>query len=456
MPSPFYDSSNVALTPEAQANKARSIEAIETLCSDRAAYRARTRSYGLQNPIMLTGQGLITCDACRDCGVEHVETVRFGDSSALRLWVCSNHESSFNICSGCGERGYGALGLYRGPRGENIRACTPCIESLDLPPCASCSTPIHPDNLRGGDCERCYNSNMGRIRDYNYTPEPIFHGRDLQTKAYYGVEVETEYTGGYSGDIDDNDGDGDGDDEEIPVEWVAELKDIKIERMEDLFYPKNDGSLRYGLEVVSHPMSEQYLKIAGGFDHWRSVFNHIKTGGFSCTSGRCGIHVHVSRSAFTRLHLLRAIQIVYGAPSLFKKIARRDGQEYANYEGSDRDFLERKANTQDGNSNPDGKFCAINTGKSHTIEFRIFAGTDNFRVFRASVETVMALVAYSKTKKPPLADNWVEWLYQPDTAPLYPFLVPYLHRKAIVPTTDLTEEQHKIIRTLDRDYRRNR
>ncbi len=64
-------------------------------------------------------------------------------------------------------------------------------------------------------------------------------------------------------------------------------------------YCKHDGSLEDGFEIVTHPMSLEYHE-----KHmpWAAVLQEAVSMGYrSHQAGTCGLHIHVSRSAFGRI-----------------------------------------------------------------------------------------------------------------------------------------------------------
>ena len=66
----------------------------------------------------------------------------------------------------------------------------------------------------------------------------------------------------------------------------------------EMIYIKHDGSINEGFEIVSHPMTLDYHE---NHMNWLEVFEKaIEMGYRSHNTSTCGLHIHVSRSAFGR------------------------------------------------------------------------------------------------------------------------------------------------------------
>lgn len=124
-------------------------------------------------------------------------------------------------------------------------------------------------------CESCYHEahESSSIHEYNYVPELIFHGEDSRR---FGVELE----------IDEGGKDRDN---------ANTLLDIANRHATNL-YIKSDGSPDDGLELVTHPMTLEYHLTEMP---WENILHEAKRMHYlSHSAGTCGLHVHISRSAF--------------------------------------------------------------------------------------------------------------------------------------------------------------
>lgn len=163
---------------------------------------------------------------------------------------------------------------------------------------------------------------------------------------------------------------------------------------------KSDGSIGHGFEIVTAPASfEEQV------ERWSQFFTH-KYPLTSFKSGRCGMHVHVSKAALSPSQLARLNTFIY-APrntALVEMIAQRNlrsgwGAQYA--------AITKKRSLLDGLSIKQKKATfsyerfrergALNFGGNHnTVEFRIFRGTMKPSSFLKNLEFVHALVQFCK------------------------------------------------------------
>ncbi len=124
-------------------------------------------------------------------------------------------------------------------------------------------------------CEACYYKENAKeyIHDYNYKPEPEFHGTGPR---FFGVELEIN---------------GSGTDEHN----AKRLLGFANRNAENL-YIKRDGSLDCGMELVTHPMSPDYhMKKMP----WGEILEEARSMGYkSHMAHTCGLHIHISRRAF--------------------------------------------------------------------------------------------------------------------------------------------------------------
>lgn len=247
-------------------------------------------------------------------------------------------------------------------------------------------------------CEGCHRTKFGNNLDgHNHRPAdmPYFSSPfDRYGKTYYmGIEIETELRKEILSDSSSK----------RQKYSVATAKQIKS----DMFFYKRDGSLdASGVEIVSYPFTYAFLKHRGWREVSRVVEGFVKSGFSSFASGKCGIHVHVSKHAIKDVVGLKAW--FYGNMVPIKKIAqRRADNHYCQYEpGND-------------------KYRAINTAPVDTVEFRIFRGNLKPSRILKNIEFVAAVIEFwnARTKTVSFAD-FVEFVKaKKDT---YPYLEAYL------------------------------
>ena len=337
--------------------------------------------------------------------------------------------------------------------------CQSCYES-DSQYCESCDHNYHTDsfcNSSDGEpvCETCWDERRESIDSYCSNPPLIFYvynsGQKLiqvverQDKTpFYGVELEVE--------------EGDGDKYQV----ADEIRNYGGHKK--YFWCKGDGSLTNGFEICSHPMT---------FEAWReldlkaAIFTHrgdIK----SYYTNTCGIHIHMNRSAFSDLHVLKFMTFIHEYKKMTHFIAqRRKWSEYNNYckfeEGLVRKSQRRMA--QDVRSKKrriiEGtnvtKYCTISTGDKYvpvniqhrdSIEVRVFKGNLREVSFRKNIEYLDAL--YYWTKNTPLNKLDIKEFgrYMESNKKKYPNLIEYIgegeqdYRACFITAREIPEELH--------------
>lgn len=190
------------------------------------------------------------------------------------------------------------------------------------------------------------------INEYNYKPAPRFHGADIATvpadMPFYGLEVEAESMGNTLQSIE------------------------RRIRIDPVWYAKHDGSLRSGAEFVSHP---------GTFKAWMQHDFGLLTdlqgiGWRSYDTTTCGMHVHIRRTAFSQLGIVKLMRLFRVHQDLFLKLSRRRNRDALNQfsrintrtDGELRELASRDWSHQE-------RYAAVNLENKHTVEIRIFRGT---------------------------------------------------------------------------------
>ena len=212
------------------------------------------------------------------------------------------------------------------------------------------------------------------IRDYQKTTlSPISSGNKLY---YIGVELEME------NDMTDR--------EEREEDILTILNSEKGKTYYGkLLDWKEDRSLEDGVEMVTAPISLEIFK--------KDIIPIVKRlqeiGYTSEQGGRCGNHIHISKSAFDEQAQARLVLIYARFESIIKKLSRRNGNtEYC------KDVLDRvntisldNAEEVVKNQKTKRKSTAINFNNYNTIEFRVFRGTMNTDVLIANIQLVQLI-----------------------------------------------------------------
>lgn len=294
------------------------------------------------------------------------------------------YNETFASCHCCGDRvEIRSYEYHIGP--DNDAYCTDCYSEL-FTVCDSCGETIsieysfensHGDIL----CEDCYydSEDSGVIHDYMYKPEPVFHKmpNEKYDSLFMGLELEVEK-----------------DRSNIPVEETIENNVDS-----NMFYCKHDGSILNGFEIVSHPFTWEWYKKQ--FMVFMDMISGLRKDGYrSYSPGTCGIHIHMSRKAFTTLHLYKFIRFFYDEkhePFIYKISQRDEKSTSGSCQWSGHRDMEKtkKWSAVKIKENELSRYTALNCTKS-TIECRIFRGTLNKMSFAKNIEFLVSVYEYTR------------------------------------------------------------
>lgn len=264
--------------------------------------------------------------------------------------------------------------------------CKKCIKKIsDL--CSQCSKTIK-KGLEGGLCQRCSGCD---IQNHDYKPNPHFFGKG---HVFMGIELEVESTR-----------------DRTPMQRVAK---------KPWNYLKQDGSIRTGFEIVSHPLSYEWVYENDTMikDYLGSL---IKSGARSFDTDSCGIHIHLSKreengDEMTDEHFYNLLKIVYSNPTFILAISQRKKEELDTwakvFPGSGSSYEENQHAIRmmaKGKFYSKGKYHAVNVTEK-TMEFRIFKGTLHFMSFMKNFDFVHAIYMYSKNCTDTSAKGFVDWV----------------------------------------------
>jgi hypothetical protein len=227
-----------------------------------------------------------------------------------------------------------------------------------------------------------------RQHEHDYKPSIRFFGKD---SYWLGIELEVE--------AKDSQGKCDG---------LGVLKQPKW------CFAKHDGSLSsYGWELVTQPISrklwlQQRPKKTPVGAFFKLIDELRKMGYTSHTSGRCGLHIHVSWPAFEgiqirrninagqiarrqlrRKHLYWFAKLINGA--LFQRLSQRDKETCGQWARQ----VDVKAATFHTIGYQDTRYIATNI-TANTLEVRIFRGNMREDRVRKAIEAVIAAVEFTR------------------------------------------------------------
>lgn len=371
----------------------------------------------------------VNSSSCSNCDIAYAKT-RYRsrhDGYAIAGHLFSTFDSIDGnlMCSTCAEiymeDNGGSDNFFRCPSCDHMRTYDDSQDWEGDTYCERC----YDDNTY--ECENCgeiqwrYNDHDcsededSLIHSYSYRPSPYFFGKG---KYHFGfeLEVESRRSSKYDG-----------------ARLVSNHLGARA-------YLKEDRSLSDGFEIVTHPHTlETYQK---EFD-WQ-VLDRLKDEGYrSWNTSTCGLHVHVSRSAFgngdpweyplaedersrrilsRQAHELRFMKLIYDNQRQVERIAGRSNNSYATF--GDKGNLVRKIKY---GHQENGRYSAINTENDATLEVRVFKGSLRKERVLSAVEFVHACVEYTRDVKVTSKNHALSWLkftgYVSSNVEAYPNLV---------------------------------
>lgn len=299
--------------------------------------------------LVLCSECVMTCDSCE----EPMHNNARSDGRRFSNY-CKNCEDDFFVCESC----------------TNVTSCDEqtYINDRDAIYCSYCTSDCsyceHCDTTNADGCD-CV-SNEDGIYEYDYKPNPVFHFNRADDKIYFGFELEVE-------SVHSDIGDG--------VDIVRRYTD------ENLVYLKQDGSINYGFEIVTHPMTHEW---AMSKFPWQMIEDLRQQGFRSWDTHTCGLHVHVSRKAFEdRAHLWKWTYLINKNATRCIELAGRNS-DYAPFSSvkTTSDIVLRKESA-------DRKYSAINMLPRNTIEVRIFKGSLRIPRVKTALDFMQSSVEFS-------------------------------------------------------------
>lgn len=314
-------------------------------------------------------------------------------------------------------------GSVRANSNTVYRVCTECARS-QIVNCRTCGREMLLYLNPTRHCWACAEQNVN-IHRFNYKPKPKF----LKTKAeggvlrddtlFFGMEIEMQPYPIYraNGELLSA-----GLDRENMANFL--LKHLS----RDEFYIKHDGSIRDGIELVTHPFTWSWLKEAKPL--FLEIFRYMDQKQYACDkTGHCGFHVHMTKKAFTTYHLYKFIQFVFD-PKHIEFIRAVSGRtvnwEYAKVRQDD---AANKVWIAKNKRNASGqRHSAVNLMNEETVEVRIFGGPPNYDALMKNMEFCKSLYEYTKdisAKNMKVVDYW-EYLNKRVVANQYCHLINYI------------------------------
>lgn len=350
---------------------------------------------------------------CETCGAELTEDEAFYFDGEHYCSECLDDETV--VCEQCGER----IWNNDNSGSDRLPLCDRCYDNY-YTSCEACGRIIHNDYAHYFDdddypyCESCYDArNSSSIKEYNYKPDPIFHG---EGERFFGVELEIDEAGKDSDNAD----------------YILDVGNVGGEHI----YIKSDGSLNHGMEIVTHPMTLEYHKRSMP---WREVCREaISLGYKSHKTTTCGLHIHVNRDTFgdTREiqdeRISRVLYFVEHHWNELLKFSRRTenamnrwAARYG-YKNEPQDIMKNAKNSCN------GRYACVNICNWNTVEFRMFRGTLKVNTLVATIELVN-LICELATNLSDKEIKKISWSSFVSTIPVeeYAELIQYLKERQL-------------------------
>ena len=356
--------------------------------------------------------------------LEEIET--FDDDSEIK----EHMENEYNIerCNDCGEYEY------------TVKTCdTYGGDSV----CRECANDNYRYSQRYG--EYIYADDARDARDQNgdlcvihYDDDDFHYDEDEDEYIHCDYEREPELVGGYHSSkrrqVVIKDDWSNKRNRWLGVELECEIKSDQTTRedkarfLNDLIndgeigskvFFETDGSLNYGLEIVSQPMSLPMHQDLWQWLNNKDAVRHMR----SHNTTTCGLHVHVSRNPLTQDQIAKMVVFVNDRSNeaLIKAVARRYAEGYCR--------IKEKEIGSAHQSND--RYEAINITSERTIEFRIFKGSLKYESVMSAIEFANALTDFTASPvlgvKDLTTDRFMDFINSGQTEASV--LVPYLNNR---------------------------
>ncbi len=272
--------------------------------------------------------------------------------------------------------------------------------------CVHCiSTAEHDaEDTEDCDCADCQNNRYraDNIQEYDYTPTPLFFRTDAELKSATKIYNDLRKKRGLgAATFSDRFGFDQDRTPFIAFEIEVENENNLVRNGEavsnveyDWNFAKYDGSLQTGFEIVSHPFTFDYFN-GPMLEEWQRTLRSLKADGFtSYNAETCGMHVHISKEAFTNYHLYRFLRIWYFSKRFTMWMSKRSRGSFDQWAGFNKNGsypIVRKAKDKFYRD----KYESVNLAHEQSVEIRIFRGTLHPDSFRRNIETVHAAFQFS-------------------------------------------------------------
>lgn len=365
----------------------------------------RTHRINLMRDARINGKDVKICSmcfsnrfvVCDDCGMvyerDSIEHKSFVFISKENKKICKKcFDSNYTKCAECGE--YVHKGNTNKIDNGNL-ICNKCLKDNYIR-CASCNNLIRKSVDKKFYFENnpsrqiCYSCHITRnvIHEYGYKPDPKFVISDDENKKniynsskirpiYLGVEIEFQCSENSKYQESKKY-------KNVFLDSRAQVAEFIENNLNTLFYQKRDGSIGYGIEMVSHPLTlEAWYENS---DEITNNFNKMtEMGCKSLDAKSCGMHVHISKNNYNHDNCLALLYFINKNKANITQIAGRESNSYSKYRSVGKHNQENNFETLD-YLNDGSRYNAINLNNYKTIEYRIFQSVLDPLLFYKNLE----------------------------------------------------------------------
>ena len=312
---------------------------------------------------------------CEDCGrlhdIDHLTNINEFEPHN----VCNSClDSDYFYCEDCNN--YFPRGVVNRYYIDDADAtiCENCYQNGDYFECERCGTYYTMREYAEDDlCNSCYEevndeSEHSLLHCYGYKPEPKMHHCNERSKLTFGTENEFSFPS-YS-------------------ERNSCLDEFDDVNFDNLHYCKEDSSLSYGIEFVSHPFTLNYMR--QNRKHFERLFKVIRQNEAEADDG---LHVHIAKGAMSEAHQCRFGAFVYTFLDKLRVVARRSCNDYCKPKSKPDTGEDVFDLQQEGD-----RYFAVNYTNRHTVELRIFKDTLSVNHYFAAVELCHSIYQFTKNK----------------------------------------------------------
>lgn len=243
----------------------------------------------------------------------------------------------------------------------DLAVCDACSDSFGL--CVDCNAWTLLSELDENSCTPCRRAALP-IHAYGYKPEPVFFGTG--SKLFLGLELELN--------LEDRSCD-------LPALAGACLQILPY------CYAKNDRSIRYGFELVSHPATLNYHRAA--WVQALPAWNRIRQTHRFCCAGQTGMHVHLSKAFFSAAELASLVYFCSQPTNrrFLATIAQRPLGHWARSEA---------VGIKQALSGEYDRYRVLNCNPAATVELRLFNGSDRWEDILKNLEFAAGIAHWIK------------------------------------------------------------